>query len=99
MQRLSRISKSKRTFNAIKYVVGGGINHLFIGKKVILSLFNKINRLFVLLADQSLYRYKQSFSLVSLTMYLMISALAVSITLGAVAVVDNAKIAKTIDEI
>ena len=78
---------------------GGGINNLFIGKKVILSLFNKINRLFVLLANQSLYRYKQSFSLVSLAMYVMTSALAVSITLGAVSVVDNAKIAKTIDEI
>ena len=107
MQRVSRISKTKRTFNAIKYVVGGGINHLFIGKivnlfakiKVRFRFFNKISRLFVLLASQSLYRYKQSFSMISLAMYLMISALAVSITLGAIAIVDNAKIARTIDEI
>ena len=56
-------------------------------------------RLSHLMAGSSLYRFKQSFSMISLTMYLMISALAVSITLGAIAIVDNAKIAKTIDEI
>ena len=88
-----------RTFNTINYVAGGRINNLFIGKKVILSLFNKINRLSASLAGKSLYRYKQSFSLVSLAMYMMISALAVSITLGAISIIDNAKIARTIDEI
>ena len=98
MQRTSRISKSKRTFNAISYVVGVVINHLFIGKKVILSLFNKINKLSASLVCKT-YGYKQSFSMISLAMYLMISALAVSITLGAIAIVDNAKIARTIDEI
>ncbi|MBQ7552599.1 MAG: hypothetical protein IJT15_04095, partial [Rickettsiales bacterium] len=46
---------------------GGGFNHLFIGKKVILSLFNKINRLFASLVCKT-YGYKQSFSLVSLAM-------------------------------
>ena len=78
---------------------GEGINHLFIGKKVILSLFNKINRLFVLLANQSLYRYKQSFSLVSLAMYVSAIGVLSAVTLNASSILDNAKIARTIDEI
>ena len=96
MQRVSRISKSKRTFNAISYV--GWINHLFIGKKVILSLFKEINKLSTSLVCKT-YGFKQSFSMVSLAMYVVASAFVVSITLGAVSVIDNAKIAKTIDEI
>ena len=118
MQRIAR-----RIFNTINYVVGGGIDHLFIDRIVnlfaktkimfnpLLSLLSKLSNLLdkidtisTLLAKKqlvglSLHRCKQSFSLVTLVIYLIVSSLAISITLGAVTVIDSARVSKTIDEI
>ena len=118
MQRIAR-----RIFNTINYVVGRGIDNLFIDRMVnlfaktkimfnpLLSLLSKLSNLLdkidtisTLLATKqlvglSLHRCKQSFSLVTLAIYLIVSSLAISITLGAVTVIDSAMVSKTIDEI
>ena len=98
----------KQTFNAIRCFVGCGITKLVVNKitNLLVVFVDRCKQLFCLdiklsssIVSKSLYRYKQSFSLVSLVIYLIVSSLALSITLGAVAVIDNAKVSKTIDEI